>query len=79
MVATYISGTQPWPVILIDIEDTIKAIGQSGENIIDAIKTSIVHELGHAIQEGMNMPFIEEEAEEFAQLYQANQLWKFWE
>jgi hypothetical protein len=79
-IALYINGTQPWAVILINIEGTKEAIQQYGGRIEDAIEMSIVHEIGHAIQEGMDLEFDEEQAEEFAFQYQVKGLINnFWD
>lgn len=79
-IAIYINGTAPWPVILINIEETKNAIKQYGGDIGDAIEMSILHEMGHAIQQASEMPFNEQQAEDFAFNYQfLGQLNKFWE
>ena len=80
MIARYISGTQPWVVILIDIERTKEAAQNYGSNVENDIEMSILHELAHGIQEGMNFEMDESEAEEFAFQYQFwGQLWRFWD
>ena len=67
--AVYISGTKSAPVIGIDIENTQIACEQYGGECIKALKMSILHELGHAIQEALGKNLDEEEAEDFAYQY----------
>jgi hypothetical protein len=86
--ARYIYGTQPYPVFVVDLQN-IKKIAEQCANdyncdpekeIRIGIKTSLYHELGHAIQEWMNVDMNEEEAERFATHYQDfGEVWRFWE
>jgi len=86
--ARYIYGTQPNPVFVVDLEK-IKAVAEecsrdfycNPETEINiGIRTSLFHELGHAIQDWMNIDPDEEEAEEFAREYQdIGEVWRFWE
>lgn len=80
MIARYISETETWPVIIIDIERTKDASKEYGSNIYNDIEMSILHELGHAIQECSELPLDERQAEEFAFEYQFyGELWRFWD
>ena len=80
MIAKYINGTNSWPVFLIDIESTKKGVRELGLNIYDQIEMSILHELGHAIEECNGFPFDEHRAEEFAFNYHfLGEIWRFWE
>jgi hypothetical protein len=86
--ARYIYGTQPHPVFVVDLEN-IKRIAEECASdlycnpeteVIIGIRASLFHELGHAIQEWMNIDMNEEEAEEFAREYQdMGEIWRFWE
>lgn len=69
-IAVYINGTRDFPVIGIDVEAHKEAIKQYGGEIFSAIKTSILHELAHGIQEYKGKEFDETEAEEFAFEYE---------
>ncbi|MHA1468989.1 MAG: hypothetical protein ACTSSP_00355 [Candidatus Asgardarchaeia archaeon] len=80
MIARYISGTQPWVVILIDIERTREIATEYGSELKSDLEMSILHELAHGIQEGINFDMDEREAEEFAYQYQfLGELWRFWD
>jgi len=62
----YIDGTSSKPVIVLDINNIKKAVKEHNVDIETAIKTTITHELGHAIQEKLNIPPNEKQAEELA-------------
>lgn len=64
--AEYISGTYSAPVIAIDLGNIDIACEEYNSQCGVAIETTIVHELGHALQEAKGKPFDEDEAEEFA-------------
>jgi hypothetical protein len=70
-VAMYINGTEPYVVIAVDIQKTVREVGKLNDaSFLEShIKVSIVHELAHAIQEGMDLEFDEGEAEGFARAY----------
>jgi hypothetical protein len=86
--ARYIYGTQPNPVFVVSL-DTIKKASEEcardfncnvEKEIGIGISTTLYHELGHAIQEWMNMELTEDEAEEFARHYQDyGKIWNFWD
>tara|TARA_Y100000310_G_scaffold180635_1_gene180542 strand:+ start:5058 stop:5558 length:501 start_codon:yes stop_codon:yes gene_type:complete len=86
--ARYINGTQPNPVFVIDLEN-IKTVAQECAKDYNCdpqteayigIRTTLFHELGHAIQEWMDMDFDENEAEDFGIRYQeTGEIWRFWE
>lgn len=65
-IATYIRGTYTSPVVAIDIGNTEVACSKYADSCIQAVKTSILHELAHAIQESKGLEFDEDEAEKFA-------------
>ncbi len=86
--AIYAFGTAPYPVFMINLENIKKVAEQcakdlycnSEQEIIIGISTSLYHELGHAIQDWMNINMDENEAEEFARHYNDfGEIWKFWE
>lgn len=64
--ATYINGTYSSPIIGIDLGNIKTACEEYSSNCGTAIETSIVHELGHALQEAAGKSFDEDEAEDFA-------------
>jgi len=76
-IAVYISGTAPYPVFGIDIKAIAKACenmcGEYGGDVCVevriGIRSSLMHELGHAIQDWMDLPMDEEQAENFARIY----------
>ena len=76
----YVDGTVSEPVVMLDLA----AIQESCEDyrlpLELGIETTIVHELGHAIQEAHDLEDDEEDAEEFArQWYQQRQVYRFWD
>ena len=76
----YAGGTVSEPVIMLDL-DTIKRSCREYKVDLDVgIETTIVHELGHAIQEASGLGDDEREAERFAHQWHMNrQVDKFWE
>jgi len=86
--ARYISGTEPNPVFVVDlqiIKDTAEECARDYDcnpemEIMIGIRSTLFHELGHAIQEYLELEYDEDEAEEFAREYQSfGKVWKFWE
>ena len=78
--AKYINGTYSEPYIVVDLDNIIDTCKEYEVPIETGIETSILHELGHAIQEASELSLNEEEAEEFARVYfYTNQIYKFWE
>lgn len=69
-IGLYVNGTVSCPMILLDIGNI--EIACSEINCLTAIETTILHELGHAIQEAEGKPFDEDEAELFA-----NEFWHY--
>jgi len=67
--ANYIHGTAPHPVFVIDIESIQKGLEEYGGDLIHQIKMTLFHELGHAIEDWMNLEYDEHNAEEFAYQY----------
>ena len=81
-IAKYIDGTEPYVVMVIDINKIKSILEEMHEYEIleDHIKVTIVHELAHAIQQGMDLYYDEEEAEDFARNYvDYNEITRFWD
>ena len=57
------------PVIAVDVGNIEIACKQYGEECLRAIEMSILHEIGHALQEAAGKEFNEDEAEDFAHEY----------
>ena len=85
--ARYINGTEPHPVFVIDLqaikneaEECVRDYGCHPETeIIIGIRTTLFHELGHAIQDAVGLGFDEDDAEEFAREYQSfGEVLHFW-
>jgi hypothetical protein len=68
----YISGTSSKPVIVLDINNIKKAVKEHNVDIKTAIETTIIHELGHAMQEIFQIPSNEKQAEELAYQWHYN-------
>jgi len=68
----YISGTYSKPVVILDINKIQDGMKQYNVDIKTAIETTIVHELGHAIQEKFNIPPNEEQPEALAYQWHYN-------
>jgi len=86
--AKYISGTEPNPVFVIDlqmIKNAAEKCAMDNEcnpetEIIIGIRSTLFHEFGHAIQEYFELEFDEYNAEEFAREYQNfGKIWNFWD
>ncbi len=78
--AKYVHGTQPYPVFVIDLESIRRGAEKYGVDIGGQIEATLIHELGHAIQEWMGLEMDEDEAESFAEHYHYyRELKKFWE
>ena len=86
--AFYINGTAPYPVFVIDLENIRTSSEECAmENDFDCekeiyigISTTLFHELGHAIQDWMNLYPDEDQAEEFwIHLHEYGEVWNFWE
>ena len=65
----YCNGTQSKPVICIDMHNTLRESGACGVTAMDVVETTIVHELGHALQEWHGLEPDCEWAEDFAEAY----------
>ena len=57
------------PVILLDLKEILDACKRYDLPLDLAIETTILHELGHAIQEAKGLPMKEYQAEDFAHTY----------
>lgn len=66
---TYINGTCSAPVIGVDVDETKAACQKYGDECLEAVEMTILHELGHAIQESKGQSLNEDEAEIFASSY----------
>jgi hypothetical protein len=62
----YIIGTVPNPIVLVSLRAVERACEKFGVDWECGIETTIVHELGHAIQESLGLRFDEGQAERFA-------------
>ena len=62
----YISGTSSKPVIVLDLKEIQDGMEKYNVDIRTAIETTIVHELGHAMQEKLGISPNEQKAEELA-------------
>lgn len=65
----YKINTHKKPLIILNTLGIYNACQEDNTPYYLAIKTTILHELGHAIQEYKEKPFNEEEAEDFAYNY----------
>ena len=72
----YINGSYAWkPIFVLDLINLRNACSKYGSFISSAIETTILHEIGHAIQDSLGLEDImwtdeaEDEAEEFAYQY----------
>lgn len=66
----YINGSYVWkPIILIDLDNTIKNGNEFNVGYDVVIETTILHELAHAIQDILGVDFDELQAENFAVNY----------
>ena len=65
-IAIYCFGTEQLPVIGIDIQNHLDTLIDDNDNFGTAIRMSILHELGHAMQQYKGKEFDEREAEDFA-------------
>ena len=78
---SYISGTHEWPVCAVCMSEILREVNDPNRRLSlrYVVETTILHELAHAIQEWFGMPFVEEEAEEFAmQYYKSGTVYRFW-
>lgn len=63
----YVNGTHSFPVIVIDLENCEEVTSNYNLLYVETtIETTILHELGHAIQECLGISQDEKEAEKFA-------------
>ena len=76
----YMPGTQRWPVVLISIPACERFSAVSKIPVYELIETTVLHELGHAIQNWYGLRFVENDAENFARrfYYQNSQIMRFW-
>jgi hypothetical protein len=86
--AKYVSGTAPYPVFVVDLEKIKKIAEQCAKDydfdceseINIGIRTTLFHEVGHAIQDWMGLEFDENEAEEFGiEYHETGDIWNFWD
>lgn len=65
----YIFGTYSEPVILLDPTQIKEAMGEYAVDLITTVRTTMLHELAHAVQEAIASPLGEQEAEDFTYLF----------
>jgi hypothetical protein len=65
----YINNKRNRPIIRLNCKEIMKSSKEYGINLYDNLLTTILHELGHAVQEIKGLEFNEEKAEEFAYNY----------
>ena len=65
----YADGTSSAPVIVLDAHNILESVDEFGVGLDTAIETTIVHELGHAVQEAQGREYDEDEAEGLAHSY----------
>jgi len=70
-VATYANGTVSEPVVIVDIDNIKMICKEMGDEryCLTHVGISILHEIGHAIQEAHGKEFEEDSAEEFGREY----------
>jgi len=79
-VGVYIRGSYEKPIILLDMEQINKICDRLDVHKDCTIETTIVHELGHAIEDWYEVCTNEDEVEEFArQWYYSMNLYEFWD
>lgn len=75
----YLRGSWQRPTMFIDLHCCRQVATEKGLKRSFVIYTTILHELDHAVQEALGLPFDEDEAEEFAILYcESGSVWEFW-
>lgn len=65
----FVDGTASEPVILLDEQELRGASKKYGVDLATAIESTMMHEIGHALQEVNGLPKSEEQAERFAKEY----------
>jgi hypothetical protein len=72
----YIDGTRSHPFIVVDEaackRTSMRSFGgieRHGVDLLTVIQTTILHELGHAVQDALGLEMDEEQAERFAHTY----------
>jgi len=79
-IGIYIQGSYEKPIILLDMVHINNTCKKFDCNKYCAIETTIVHELGHAIEDWHEVCSNEDEVEEFAiEWYWSRQLYEFWD
>lgn len=76
----YITCSYKKPIVLLNIDGINKSCKKYRVDKYCGIETTIVHELGHAIEDYYDLCANEEEVEEFANIwYWDRELYKFWD
>lgn len=76
----YCQATRARPVCWIDLRTCDEAAVKLGCTLRYVVRTTVLHELAHAIQEWHGLPFDEDQAEAFAyQFYMFESIYRFWE
>ena len=79
-VGMYIDGSYKKPIILLNLELIKKTCEKYDVRKDCTVETTIVHELGHAIEDWYEVCTNEDEVEEFArEWYWSRQLYEFWD
>jgi len=69
----YIGGSYIWkPTMVLDLKNIMASADEYCVDDEVVITSTILHELGHAIQDTLHLPFNEDEAENFAEEYYKN-------
>ena len=66
---TYIYGSYYFPIMILNLTEIKRVCQEYNLSYSCGIETTILHELGHAIQDYYNIEFDEKEAEDFAVNY----------
>ena len=75
----YVSGSFEKPIVLLSIDEIHEACDEKWVAFSCGVETTIVHELGHAIQDLFSVTPEEDEAEDFASYwYHHRKVSKFW-
>lgn len=80
LLGKFVDGTSSLPVIVVDANSIFTSCQEYNCNLDVGVQSTIMHEIGHAIQEAYDLPKDEDQAEDFAfRWFKTKEVYPFWD